>query len=78
MKLKEKIRVGSKVTRKYGEPKTPYMRILEPGFLDESQKKELKNMFESLNPVAIQRNIQRIQDKLYKCVRQKTGAKKAV
>ena len=31
MKLKEKVRVGGKIHRKYDEPKTPYQRLLESG-----------------------------------------------
>ena len=78
MKLEEKIRVGSKVTRKYGEPKTPCLRLLESSLVDEEAKMSLRKEFENLNPVLIQRSIQQLQEKLYKLARLKSSVKKAV
>jgi len=43
MKLIEKTRQGSKVTRKYDHPKTPYQRVLESPHVDEETKKKLKS-----------------------------------
>jgi hypothetical protein len=52
--------------------------ILPFDLVDKAAKMTLRKEFENLNPVSIQRNIQRLQDKLYKLARQKSGVKKAV
>jgi hypothetical protein len=38
----EKTRIGSKVTKKYDEPKTPYQRILTSVTVSEEVKEKLK------------------------------------
>ncbi|MEW6609610.1 MAG: hypothetical protein AB1414_19555 [bacterium] len=42
MKLKEKIREGGKVHRKYDTPKTPYQRFMESNQISEEKKGELR------------------------------------
>lgn len=32
LKLKEKVRIGSKIVKKYDQPKTPYQRLLKFNF----------------------------------------------
>ena len=41
MKLVEKVRIGSKVKKKYDNPKTPYQRLIDCPFLPEERKKQL-------------------------------------
>jgi hypothetical protein len=41
MKLQEKVRVGSKIHRKYDEPKTPYQRLLESGQISAAARQRL-------------------------------------
>ncbi len=64
MKLLEKIRVGSKVKKKYDLPKTPYQRVLESPGVDKEKKKELRREYAKLNPAELKRQITRIQNKL--------------
>ncbi|RPJ09657.1 MAG: hypothetical protein EHM28_00940 [Spirochaetaceae bacterium] len=54
MKLVEKVRVGSRVTKKYDEARTPYQRLLESGILTVEEVAKAENKFLILNPVAIQ------------------------
>ena len=51
MKLIEKIRVGSKVTKRYSKPKTPYRRIMESDKVSEEVKERLKEQYDKLNPI---------------------------
>ena len=53
MKLIEKIRVGSKVTKKYDAPKTPCDRILDCAQVDDLQKEKLRATRATLDPVKL-------------------------
>ncbi len=66
MKLKEKIRVGGKVHRKYDQAKTPYQRLMESDQIDRKTKKELKATYLSLNPAQLKRDIEDKLNQLYK------------
>ena len=68
MKLKSKERIGSKVIKKYDQPKTPYQRLLEIEEINEPIKSELKAIYKELNPFELKRNIEKIQNKLFKMV----------
>lgn len=68
MKLKEKVRVGSKVTKKYDTPRTPYQRVLESKHVPENKKEVLKTQYTKLNPAELQRQIIRLQEKLQELV----------
>ena len=64
MKLVEKRRIGSKVKKKYDQPRTPFRRVLESSFIDKEAKKELRDEYEKLNPAALKRKITRLQEEL--------------
>ena len=57
MKLKKKIRIGSKIKKIYDQPKTPYERLLGSGCLTDLQEKNLITTFESLNPITLKKAI---------------------
>ena len=57
MKLKEKIREGGRLHRKYEKAKTPYQRVLELADLSQKEKDYLRALYESLNPAELKRNI---------------------
>jgi len=59
MKLKEKVRVGSKYKRKYDTPRTPYRRVLECDEVPEEKKEELRKIYAKLDPVKLKRDIDR-------------------
>lgn len=66
MKLKEKIRVGSKVKKRYDQPRTPYQRVLESPLVDKEHKKKLNQEYSKLNPAELRRQISSLQIKLRK------------
>jgi hypothetical protein len=66
MKLKEKIRVGSKVKKRYDQPRTPYQRVLESPLVEKERKKELNQEYAKLNPAELRRQISSLQIKLRK------------
>ena len=56
-KLVEKNRVGSKVIKKYDEPKTPFQRIKDSPYIDPEIKAVLQNKFDELNPFDLQKKM---------------------
>ena len=69
MKLEEKIRVGSKVKKKYDQPKTPYQRVLESPQVEKENrenKEKLNQEYAKLNPAELRRQITILQIKLRK------------
>lgn len=59
LKLVEKVRVGSKIVKKYDQPKTPYQRLLESSHLTMGQKEVLRRRYELLNPIELRETIKR-------------------
>ena len=57
-KLKEKIRVGAKIKKKYDKPKTPYQRVIESGVLTKQQEERLRMKKQDLNPFEIKANLE--------------------
>ena len=64
MKLTKKIRIGSKVSKKYDKAKTPYERLLQSDFTLLDGKEKLKQDYEKLNPAELKRTITKLQNKL--------------
>jgi hypothetical protein len=52
-KLEKKERIGAKIKRVYGKPKTPYQRTLEHPKITDETKQKLMGKYRSLNPVAL-------------------------
>jgi hypothetical protein len=76
MKLKEKIRIGSKVIKRYDMARTPYRRVVESKYVDGAVKRKLKRQYESLNPAELKRTITKLQDRLIRFTTSKTKVKK--
>lgn len=66
MKLTQKIRVGSKVTKKYDKPLTPYVRVLASKHISKKVKEDIKVHYATLNPVKLRRDMLKLQERLYK------------
>ncbi|MEQ9364190.1 MAG: transposase family protein [Leptospirales bacterium] len=64
MMLVSKKRYGAKVYRKYDKPQTPYQRLLSRGTLTRTRKRQLKALYDSLNPAELRRQIDRLQNEL--------------
>jgi hypothetical protein len=67
-KLREKTRVGSKEKKKYAEPISHYVRLLESATTNDAIKKKLKKQCGLYNPVELQYNINMATDRLEKYV----------
>jgi hypothetical protein len=57
MKLINKERVGSKIVKQYDEPKTPYQRLLDSGYLTTLQRRVLIQKYNQLNPFTLRREL---------------------
>ncbi len=78
MKLKEKIRDKGKVHRKYDTPKTPYQRIMESEKIPEENKKELRELYQRLNPAELKRKIDEKIHLLFKTYEEKNRGRQAL
>ncbi|MCL5292212.1 MAG: transposase, partial [Actinobacteria bacterium] len=64
MKFIEKTRIGSRVTKKYDEAKTPCRRLLLSVDLPAKTKEGLQARYATLNPAELKRSILKLQDRL--------------
>jgi hypothetical protein len=64
MKLIEKIRMGSKVIKKYDKPETPYRRIINSDTVSEEVKDKIRKTYEELNPFLIKKQIDKLTQEL--------------
>jgi len=60
MRLREKVRNGTRLTRRYDKPKTAYQRVLESSDIDPKVKEKLKQRFLTLNPKRLLLEITRL------------------
>jgi len=78
-KLVGKQRLGSKVVKRYDEPRTPYQRLLAAGVLSEPAQAALEKRFLALNPAELQRRIDQLLRQLWESAeRSSTRAVKRV
>lgn len=68
-------RVAGHIKRKYDTPKTPYQRLLELGILTTEKEKELKILYESLNPAQLKRAIEEKTQALFELYMDKKNSK---
>ena len=74
-KLKEKIRRGSHVQKRYDRARTPYERVLGSQQVTEDCKEKLRAQYAELNPAKLDRQIRRLEEKLfYRSVNRPAGA----
>lgn len=71
MMLSRKVRVSGRPKRTYGLAKTPYHRLLESGQLSPDRAQELEELYLSLNPAELKRQIDRKLARLYDLYRKK-------
>jgi len=69
--LLNKERIGGKLKRRYGEPKTPYQNVIASTSVTQEKKEELTKIYQSLNPAELKRRIKQKQDMLLKIVKQR-------
>jgi hypothetical protein len=73
MVLVEKVRDGAKVTKRYDVAQTPYQRVLAAPDVPEAAKERLRQLYPTLNPAALLRQIQARQEALWKLAIRPTG-----
>lgn len=56
-KLIDKKRDGSKIIKKFDQPKTPFQRLIDSPFIASAQKQELTKIFSSLDPYQLEKNM---------------------
>ncbi|MDP2332053.1 MAG: hypothetical protein Q8M19_15305 [Reyranella sp.] len=65
MKLIAKVRVGSKLRRRYDTPKTPFQRVLDSGRGDQAKIAALRRLRDRLNPFELSRIIDRKLERIW-------------
>lgn len=65
MRLREKVRVGSRVSRRYDPPLTPYHRVLQHPAIAQNIKDQLSTLYGTLNPAELIRSIADLQQQLF-------------
>lgn len=76
-KLMTKERVGSKVRKRYDTAKTPYQRVLESEHVSEKSKQQLREQYAELNPAALLRQIEALQEDLWRYGQRSSWAAKS-
>lgn len=71
-KLKEKIRVGAKIRKKYDSPQTPYQRLMQSPALSMEHKQRLQERKLQLNPFALKKELEIKLKVFYEVLRKKT------
>lgn len=72
MKIILKERVDGHIRRKYDTPKTPYERLLKLGNLNEETITRLEQVYQSLNPAELKRQMEKKRMELYHLYQEKT------
>ncbi|MBA7656710.1 hypothetical protein ES703_64637 [subsurface metagenome] len=66
MKLVEKTRIGSRVTKRYDKARTPFKQLLECEQIEKEAKQVLSEQYRSLNPAELKRKITCYQQQLFR------------
>jgi len=66
VKLKEKVRKGSRLTRRYTPPKTPWQRVLESPHRDPVKVARYQALFKTLNPFVLLETIDQKLERIYR------------
>jgi len=74
MKLRRKVRKGSRVMRHYDQPSTPLERVLKSQNKTLSQIQRLKSLLQNTDPFELSRHIDQQLDSLYPLAAQRNGA----
>ena len=75
-KLISKERAGGKIHRIYDKAKTPFQRLMNSPEVSEDKKHELMDIYQSLNPAELKRQIDKKLDALYKFYQTKNNSPK--
>ena len=73
MKLSEKVRVGSKLKRRYDKPLTPLERLFTCPQADRAKLQELKKLREASDPFALAKTIEQKLQRIYQLANQRVS-----
>ena len=65
MKLQDKVRIQSKIKKKYDSPKTPFQRLIGSDHVTDLQKEKLLATMNSLNPFDLKKSLERKLKKIF-------------
>jgi hypothetical protein len=74
-KLIRKERIGSRIKKKYEEPKTPYERVMASSTVPEATKKALRARYEALDPIELKLAIEEKLKLLMRIIREEDQSK---
>lgn len=72
MKLKQKVRMGGKIRRKYEAARTPYQRLLDSGQLRPGVAEALQQQYQRLNVAELRRQVEALRKRLFELAEGKT------
>jgi hypothetical protein len=73
-KLKEKVRIGARIVKKFDPPQTPYDRLMKSAHLTEERKEKLRLTKKSLNPFHLKAELENKLGEFFEALRKsKTG-----
>jgi len=73
IRLKSKERVEGRIKRKYDKRVPPTKRLMESNQVTEERKRELRRVYESMNPAALYRRITELREQLEEASRRQSG-----
>jgi hypothetical protein len=62
MKLLSKERMGGRTKKRYDSARTPYQRVLDSELVTEDGKTQLRSSYQNLDPVALLKELEKLQD----------------
>lgn len=77
LKLKEKVRIGGIIHKKYDKPKTPFHRVIESKILNLKQEEELRTYRSQLDPFKLKLGLEQKLNQFYEIYRKETIRKAA-
>jgi len=78
LKLLNKEQVGTHVRKHYDTAKTPYQRVLESPDVSEQTKDQLRPLYQSLNPIALLRQLHQLRAQLWSLERVRFSAEATI
>jgi hypothetical protein len=69
MKLQDKVRIQSKIKKKYDAPMTPFQRLMGSEHVTDLQKEKLQNTMNSLNPFDLKKSLELKLKKIFSLIK---------
>jgi hypothetical protein len=76
-KLKEKVRIGARIVKKFDPPETPYDRLMKSPHFSEERKEKLRLTKKSLNPFQLKAELEKKLEAFFEQLRKSSTGKAA-